>query len=396
MAENFTRAFGRYLKMLRERRGLSLADVRSLSQTFPEDINKGYLSRCENGHQKLAFPKVIALSRIYEVPADVLVERMELDMELDRIGGPETDGMTYAELTDAGREELNKGYPWNGYGFLRDAVQRAAVDPVGPCYSSTREQIANAVMNTGTAARALQRNRFALHEFRFLEASGSLSISQQPLLFDRISAACQRTGDLKLAVLYSDRAVGAAEGIAGYAHLGFIYMNRGVISQFQDDPQTAEAYFQKAHKVFREEGNVVGRAATLKNLSQCYFDLKRFRAARQSAEAASRLANESQQLRIFVYCQIIIGEIDELDGRPRRALQRWQKAVRLAKELNDKTLRFKLEYVMLRRALKDRDKARARAIQRRMRRQAPSIPPDEEELAGYHKLISENSELFDS
>ena len=75
MAESSTKAFGRYLKTLRERRGLSLDDVTSLSQTFPEKINKGYLSRCENGHQKLAFAKVIALSRIYEVPADVLVEK---------------------------------------------------------------------------------------------------------------------------------------------------------------------------------------------------------------------------------------------------------------------------------------------------------------------------------
>ena len=92
MAESCTRAFGRYLKTLRERRGLSLDDVLSLSRTFPEQINKGYLSRCENGHQKLAFPKVVALSRIYEVPSDVLLERMELDMELDRVGGPETRG----------------------------------------------------------------------------------------------------------------------------------------------------------------------------------------------------------------------------------------------------------------------------------------------------------------
>ena len=86
MAETCDKAFGRYLRTLRERRGLTLDAVVSLSQTFPDIIHKGYLSRCENGFQKPAFSKIIALSRIYEVPADVLVERMELDMELDRVG----------------------------------------------------------------------------------------------------------------------------------------------------------------------------------------------------------------------------------------------------------------------------------------------------------------------
>jgi transcriptional regulator with XRE-family HTH domain len=103
VAESCDKAFGRYLRTLRERRRLTLDDVSSLSHTFPESISKGYLSRCENGHQKPAFSKVIALSRIYEVPADVLVERMELDLELDRVGGPDTEGLSFDELIDRGR-----------------------------------------------------------------------------------------------------------------------------------------------------------------------------------------------------------------------------------------------------------------------------------------------------
>ena len=78
MAESSAVAFGRYLRTLRERRGLSLDDVDSLSKAFPDSIGKANLSRCENGRQRLAFSKMIALSRIYEVPSEVLVERMEL------------------------------------------------------------------------------------------------------------------------------------------------------------------------------------------------------------------------------------------------------------------------------------------------------------------------------
>ena len=52
MAESQNIAFGRYLRTLRKRRSLSLQDVASLSQAFAETLNKGYLSRCENGRQR--------------------------------------------------------------------------------------------------------------------------------------------------------------------------------------------------------------------------------------------------------------------------------------------------------------------------------------------------------
>ena len=45
MAEPYKVAFGLYLRTLRLRCGLSLDDVCSLSQTFADPINKGYLSR---------------------------------------------------------------------------------------------------------------------------------------------------------------------------------------------------------------------------------------------------------------------------------------------------------------------------------------------------------------
>ncbi len=110
MAETSGKAFGRYLRTLRERRGLSLDEVRSLSQTFPETLTKSYLSRCEHGHHKVALAKLIPLSRIYEVPAEALLERIELDLELDRLGGPDTEGKSFAELADAAKEMGDRGF----------------------------------------------------------------------------------------------------------------------------------------------------------------------------------------------------------------------------------------------------------------------------------------------
>ena len=77
MAESWTIAFGRYLRTLRDRRGLSLDQVEGLSEAFPDPIRKAYRSRCENGHQSPAFSKVVALCRIYEVPAEVQTKARE-------------------------------------------------------------------------------------------------------------------------------------------------------------------------------------------------------------------------------------------------------------------------------------------------------------------------------
>ena len=153
MAETWSRAFGRYLRTLRKRQGLSLKEVCSLSRAFAETIDKGYLSRCENGHQSPSFSKIIPLSRIYNVPAGVLLDRLELDMELDRVGSPDTEGMTYAELTESAGTVLDKGFNWHAYGLLRDAIPRASSDPLKPSFRDHDEQIANAHMNCATAGR---------------------------------------------------------------------------------------------------------------------------------------------------------------------------------------------------------------------------------------------------
>ena len=122
MAESCAIAFGRYLRTLRERKGYSLDEVAALSRTFADPVAKSYLSRVENGHIHLAVPKLIPLSRIYEIPPEVVLERLELDMELDKIGGPDTNGMDYSQLTERGKAALERGALWEAYALLRDSA----------------------------------------------------------------------------------------------------------------------------------------------------------------------------------------------------------------------------------------------------------------------------------
>ena len=290
MAENCTRAFGRYLKTLRNRRGLSLYDVCSLSQTFPDPLNKGYLSRCENGHQKLAFAKLIPLCRIYEVPAGVLVERMELDMELDRAECPKTAAMNYAEFTDAGKRALNQGFHLAAYSYLRDAALRAPDAPLRARFQNLEEQISHALMNVATAARALGRFRFALHEYQFLNSTSELGPTFHSVLLERISGCYRRLGDLSRAEEYANNAIAEAEASGDKTFLGHIYGNRARLALERSDPKLAASLYEDAHRAFRESGDRVECIQSLNNLSQCFFDMRRYRAARRAVVTSERVS----------------------------------------------------------------------------------------------------------
>ena len=140
MAETCAVAFGRYLRMLRERRGLSLDDVATMSRSLADPVDKSYLSRCENGHYGIGFSKAITLSRIYGVPTEVLAERMELDTELDRIGGPETKGLSYAEMQKKGVAAAGRGAAWEAYAHFRDSVHLAQSADLSPTFRDLTEK----------------------------------------------------------------------------------------------------------------------------------------------------------------------------------------------------------------------------------------------------------------
>jgi tetratricopeptide (TPR) repeat protein len=365
---------------LRERRQLTLDDVSSLSRTFPESISKGYLSRCENGHQKPAFSKVIALSRIYEVPADVLVERMELDLELERVGGPDTEGMSFAELVDAGGAALDSGQAWNGYAMLRDAAVLAPNAPLRKRFKDTREQVTVSQQNIGTAARALGRHRYALHEFRHAESTGALGPVFHALALERIACCYRFLKDLATAEDYATRSVEEAEACSASAYLGSIYTTRARIALSQSDTQLAVRFYQKAFEVDRALGREMQCARTLNNLAQCYFDEGRLMAARRAAEASLSLTETQDSSKVRALSLILLGQLSEMRNRSSAAEDCWKTASAIAKELNDKELRFRAEFARYKRAVRCREDATARAIHRRLVKLASWLPKEVDDL----------------
>src|SRR5882672_4049797 len=101
MADRMLIAFGKYLRLVRDRRKMSLSDVVTLTKSYPEPVGKGYLSRVERGLARIGFSKMVALSRAYEISLDAFGEKLSLDLEVDELRNPpETSGKTFAELTD--------------------------------------------------------------------------------------------------------------------------------------------------------------------------------------------------------------------------------------------------------------------------------------------------------
>lgn len=390
MAEKWSEAFGRYIRTLRERRGLSLQDVTSLSQPFAEPITKGYLSRCENGRVRLALSKVPALTHIYKVSAEVLLERIDLDMELSRLGAPDTVGMTRAELRDAGKRAANTGYKWIAYAYLRDCAIRAASEPVGNEYSDRNEQIACAVLGCATAALTLGRVRLALHEYQHVEANNLVGSRYLPLLLERLATAFRKLRELERARDYADRAIVAAEAAKDGTYLGYAYSARALQALAESDLETASTFFQRSHKIFRDTDQRPEWARSLSNLAQVYFDLGRYGAARRALVAAEIVLRPvGHHHRHQALIGILLGEIDALENRDSRAQRHWQEAAQIARELKDKTLQFKAEYQLLRHAHRRQDEAAVRAIQRRLSRLSNYVAADTPELQDFQELVTQ-------
>lgn len=383
MAEAWNVAFGHYLRTLRERRGLSLHDVSSLSQAFAETLNKGYLSRCENGLQRLAFSKIIPLSRIYQVSADVLLERAELDMELERVGGPDTEGMDFSSLTVAGTEALHAGYRWKAYGYLRDAVSRARVDPVRPAFSDSRHQFVSAQVSCGTAGRSLGRYRYALHEYLFAKETGALNPRSSLLLLERLASVHLNLGDLDRSRYYADQAMEAAERCDCREYMGVVLLTRARIAHRDKDMEFTTDLYEKAYRALRDTGQHHACALVLNNLGQVYFDLGRYQAALRAVTTCQNMARLRGHHRLLALSLILQGDIEAMEHREQAAERRWTEAAAISRKLNDPVLRFKAELPLLKQAHRRGNAAVVRAIWRRLQRLSNYIPGDTPELQDF-------------
>jgi transcriptional regulator with XRE-family HTH domain len=372
VAEGSEVAFGSYLRQLRERRGLSLARVCELTKGSPEPIDKGTLSRLEHGQQTPSIFRLGPLGRIYEISADALLERMELDREVDRIGGPATGGKSYDELHRAGGDAVVTGKrKWDAYAYFRDAL------PV-----ATADKKVGAWINLVTAIRALGKNGLALHELRELEASAPLDARQRTLVHERMSGCCRCLGDMKHAEEHADVATAQALALGDARILAYAYSARAGAAIDQEQWAVADGQLLKALAAYRDglEGQSLllpspsFEAMTLLMLAECSVNVRNMARARRFTMAAKRMSEDHHLPSGLAYSELLLGWVDEAAGRVERALTRWRRVTVLAARIDNPRLVFTAEVEIFRQAQDAGDLARARASRRRLERLVPWIP----------------------
>jgi len=309
---------------------------------------------------------------------------MELDLELDRVGGPETSAAPIDELLRLGQEAYHRnGLKWVAYGYYRDAAARVG--------SADRPEV---VLRVATSAKTLGRVRFALHELAWIKQLLAENDALYPLTLERLAVCHMHLGESEAAERYAqqavteaqrvgdDRTLAHAHGTLGVLHadsshrLAIDYLVRSLrtyrgLSRSEDEPSAADASFE---------------ARTLLNLGHCYFHLEQNRSARRALISSLRAGRRMGLRRERALAGILLGLLDERENRTARAGQRWREAVLTAKAVNDKSLRFRAEFYLFRQALQSNNAPAARAMRRRLSRLAPWLPTRVEELAEFRRL----------
>jgi tetratricopeptide (TPR) repeat protein len=390
MAEKMLLAFGRYLKLVRERRKLSLEDVATLTKSYPEPINKGYLSRVERGLARVGFSKMVALSHAYDISLDVFGEKLALDLEVDRLkDAPDTRGKTFGELFALAFQFGEWGMRWHVYACVRDALIKAPADALFGSFRTRDEQVVASVRTFGGAASSLGRYLLALSEFQFVVSRNDLlSEEAKPLVFQSMAAAERHLGRIDEARAHAQRAVDLAMASSSRRYLGHALQSQSLLANHTRDFQAAIEFEKQAFAAFRNAGSAADSARSLTNLAQSYFDLGRMKAARRALGAADRLATKVSANSTRARSRILLGEIEFAEKNLVRASSLWHEALEIARQTHDSVVHFKAEYQLFKLAITQGNKTVVNALGRRLERMAPWISPSEPEVGEFRRLYA--------
>ena len=391
-------AFGRYLKSLRERRGLSLPQAAILSTSSVKPLDKGTLSRLEHGRQRPPVSALIPICHIYQISADALVERLELDTELDRAGAPDTEGIALRELLRLGRVALTQTKrKWHAYAYFREAAYRSAsareADLLGECTEHDRFA---ANLNLATVIRSLGKNRLALHELIEIERSRAGSDAERAIVFDRLSNCHRCLGELGAAVRYADGAIDAARSAGEPRVLAFAEFSRASVAFDRGDVERGIIELGESFRTYRDAGARGGTLSwspsfevdALLRLCEAYLETGSNEKAGRAALGARKLAGQHDLPSGLAYSDLFLGRLDERAGRRDDAVRRWRRAAAGAAELHNQRLAFAAEFFVYRSALDAGYGALARAAQRRLERLAPWVPMHLPLLAQFREVTT--------
>lgn len=290
---------------------------------------------------------------------------------------------------DRGKRASQQGLRWNAYAYYRDTARQGRTS-IRPPSDESIASASIAILCIAACAKALGRSRYALHELRVIARNDDLRDALRATIYDRISICLRSLGELKDAQVHSERAIELAEAAEDPFALGCALTTRGRLAAHEGRQEEAIRYYQHAHSCFRSADHQANCAIVLNNLAQAYFDLGRLASAERAASAAISLAQGFGLVRAEENSELLLGEIDDLQGRSGQAVARWRSVTRRAQEIEDRELRFKADVLLLKAAIRDQNQPVARSIARRLDRLARYMSPDMIEVGDFKRLAETN------
>jgi tetratricopeptide (TPR) repeat protein len=383
-------AFGKYLKIVRDRRKLSLSDVATLTKSYPEPIGKGYLSRVERGLARVGFSKMIALSRAYEVPLDAFGEKLSLDLEVDSLkNAPNTSGKTFGELMELAGHLSERGMKLHFYAAVRDALPRAALDPPAPVNRTQQEQIIRAALSHGVTARSNGRYYLALSEFAFvLHHVDVLEPEYLSIVYEQSAVVRLRLGELENAATLAEQAVAIASSAPQQKYLGDAFDTRANVASRAKLYESAISDHQRAFTAYKAAGRLMDCARAMNNLALSYFGARRFKAAARASMTANKLASKIGADAVRSRSRLMLGDLAALDGDLKRASALWHDALEIARRTRESVVIFDAEFRLFKLSIQQANPTVTQALGRRLNRMTPWIPHGEAEIEEFLRLYA--------
>jgi tetratricopeptide (TPR) repeat protein len=317
---------------------------------------------------------------------------LELDLELENIGGPPTEKLSWAQLRDAGKNAMRHGHRWAAYAFLRDAtfcVSGTGLDP--SAYASVEDQEIGAFMNAASAAQTLGKYRYAGHEFLYAEQSGVLGANSRVLVAERLAMINWRLQNATLAQTYADRALERLDAVPTCPFEGYVYGLHGFLCYQQQEFAEAVPWHQKAYDTFRQRKMMREGANSLLCLADCYHSLGNPKAAVRTLEVALALSEEHSIPHVKALALTLYGVLDQEANRSAASERKLREAQEIAKSLSDRALKFRVDFYLYKHAVAQNRVAAARAIRRRLDKLAVSVPDSIEQIVEFKAMKKSQS-----
>jgi tetratricopeptide (TPR) repeat protein len=373
-------AFGRYLHELRERRGLILQEVEDRALAAGHRIDKGTVSRFERGQQRVSVTALLALGRIYAVPFEALLERLELDHDAEPLQRSEDGDTEYEDLSHRGRHALfQHSRKLEAYACFRDAQDALRAGRAHSAHEASEK--ARAWLNLATVARSLGKNRYALHELTELRSS-TLPEGLESIVLDRLGNCYRCLGHPSRAERCLEEAVAAATSADDLGVMAYAYYSWAALEHDQGAWDRSLELLERAHRVHRESAGSSGAARPNPTFEVEVLlkmaDVQLLRGAPDSsgglALAARRLSIKRGYMAGVGYAELQLGEVHDRVGRDARAMEHWLRAVQLGRELGNRRLEFLAEFQRFRQLSRAGSHALARASRRSLERLVVSCP----------------------